>query len=130
MAKEAAALPRKEETRLQMEQKIAKERRKMTDNLKGLRLERHHLEGVLNRLRLLRLPVAGMPAENGESPGPRPVRHQVSQPEAPATRNGGPVPMPPAVTPERLMELEEVWDQARKRLRRWNPRPAWPPAGC
>ncbi|HEY9072970.1 MAG TPA: sigma-70 factor domain-containing protein, partial [Desulfobaccales bacterium] len=50
--KEAVALPRKDETRLLMEQKTAKERRKMADNLKSLRLERHYLEEVLNRLRL------------------------------------------------------------------------------
>ena len=117
--KEAAPLPRKEETRLQLEQKIAKERRKMTDNLKSLRLERHHLEGVLNRLRfcgcLLRecqqkmekcLAVAGLNVTKFRN-----LKRSRRE-------NDGQIPDPPAVAPEHLAELEEVWNQARKRLRK------------
>ncbi len=117
--KEAAPLPRKEETRVQLEQKIAKERRKMTDNLKSLRLERHHLEGVLNRLRfcgcLLRecqqkmekcLAVAGLNVTRFRNLKRSRREHD------------GQIPDPPAVAPEHLAELEEVWNQARKRLRK------------
>jgi RNA polymerase primary sigma factor len=118
--KEAAALPRKDETRLLMEQKTGKERRKMADNLKGLKLERHYLEEVLNRLRLygrmLRecqqkmqkaLAVAGLNVTK--------LRHLKRS----RNQNGGDgVPPPVALAPERLRELEEAWGQARKRLRR------------
>ena len=102
-----------------MEQKIAKERRKMMDNLKSLRLERHHLEGVLNRLRfcgcLLRecqqkmekcLAVAGLNVTRFRN-----LKRSRRE-------NDGQIPDPPAVAPEHLAELEEVWNQARKRLRK------------
>jgi RNA polymerase primary sigma factor len=117
--KEAAPLPRKDEARLLLEQKIAKERRKMVDNLKGLRLERYHLEGVLNRLRLygrlLRecqqrmekcLTAAGLNTTKFRN-----LKRSRRE-------NGGGLPIIPAVAPEHLAELEEVWTQARKRLRK------------
>jgi RNA polymerase primary sigma factor len=119
LQKEAAVLSRKEEPRLQFEQKIAKERRKMVDSLKGLRLERHHLEGVLNRLRfygrLVRecqqrmdkcLAAAGLNVTKFRN-----LKRSRRE-------NGGIIPDPPDVAPERLVELEEIWGQARKRLRK------------
>ncbi len=118
LQKEAAELPRTGESRLQSEQKIAKERHKMADILKDLRLERHHLELFLNRLRLY---------------GRLVREHQQRQEKCLAAagltvtklrnlkrsrkENGG-CPLPATTAPERLRELEEVWNQARRRLRR------------
>jgi len=118
LQKEAAALPRTGESRLQSEQKIAKERRKMADILKDLRLERHHLELVLNRLRLY---------------GRLVREHQQRQEKCLAAagltvtkfrslkrlrKENGDCPLSATTAPERLGELEEIWSQARRRLRR------------
>src|SRR5208337_474621 len=116
LQKEAAALPRTGEGRLQSEQKIAKERRKMADVLKDLRLERHHLELVLNRLRLY---------------GRLVREHQQRQEKCLAAagltvtkfrnlkrirKENGDCSLPAVTAPERLGELEEIWSQARRRL--------------
>jgi RNA polymerase primary sigma factor len=118
LQKEAAELPRTGESRLQSEQKIAKERRKMADILKDLRLERHHLELVFNRLRLY---------------GRLVREHQQRQEKCLAAagltvtkfrnlkrlrKEKGDCPLPATTAPDRLGELEEVWSQARRRLRR------------
>jgi len=117
--KEVAPLPRKDEGRLQLEQKIARERRKMVDNLKSLRLERFHLEGVLDRLRIYGRLL-------------RECQQKMEKCQATAGLNttkfrnlkrgrredGGQRPDPPGVTLERLVDLEEIWTKARKRLRK------------
>ena len=117
--KEVAPLPRKDEARLLLEQKIARERRKMVDNLKNLRLERFHLEGVLDRLRIYGRLL-------------RDCQQKMEKCQAAAGLNttkfrnlkrgrredGGQRPDPPGVTPERLADLEEIWTKARKRLRK------------
>jgi RNA polymerase primary sigma factor len=117
--KESAALPRKAEGRLQLDQKIAKEHRKMAENLKDLRLERHHLEGVLNRLRLYGrlvrehrqimqkcLAAVGLTVTK--------LRNiKASRKQDP---EGTPKPAVPA--PERLGEVEGICGQARRHLRR------------
>ena len=116
--KEAAALPRQSEARLQVEQKMAAVRRRLPDHLKGLRLDRQHLEDILDRLRdfgyvvlewqrmLERcLAVAGVSATKFR----RVLRDW---------RKGLPGTQPPAVAPKLLAELEPLWTQAQKRLRK------------
>ena len=49
--KEVVALPRKDEARLQLEQKIAGHRLRMVEHFKNLRMERHYLENIIERLR-------------------------------------------------------------------------------
>ncbi|MBZ5663756.1 MAG: RNA polymerase sigma factor RpoD [Acidobacteriia bacterium] len=117
--KEAATLPRKDEGRVQLEQKIAKERRRMADNLKNLRLERHYLEDILNRLRLYGRLVRDyqqrmekcLAAANLNVTKFRNLKRHRKQ-------NGGNDPQPVVLAPERLKEIEGVWSQARRLLRR------------
>ena len=117
--KEAATLPRKDEGRVQLEQKIAKERRRMADNLKNLRLERHYLEDILNRLRLYGRLVREyqqrmekcLAAANLNVTKFRNLKRSRKQ-------NGGNDLQPLVLAPERLKEIEEVWSQARRLLRR------------
>jgi RNA polymerase primary sigma factor len=102
-----------------LEQKIAKERRRMVDNLKNLRLERHYLEDILNRLRLygrlLREYQQRMEkclaAANLNVTKFRNLKRSRKQ-------NGGNDPQPVFLAPEHLKEIEEVWSQARRLLRR------------
>jgi RNA polymerase primary sigma factor len=116
--KEAAALPRQSEARLQVEQKMAAVRRRLPDHLKGLRLDRQHLEDILDRLRdfgyMVRewqrilercLAVAGVSATKFR----RVLRDW---------RKDLPGAQPPAVAPKLLAELEPLWTQAQKRLRK------------
>ncbi len=117
--KEAAALPRKDEARLQLEQKIAKDRRKMADNLKGLRLERHYLEMILNRLRLYGRLVREHQQKMEKCLAAAGLNvTKLRNLKRSRKQNGAGDPPPVVPVPERLGELEEVWGQARKRLRR------------
>jgi RNA polymerase primary sigma factor len=91
----------------------------MVDHFKFLRLERHHMEDILERMRqfgyvvrdcqhklgkLLR--AAGLSATRFRQLR-RELKEGVANPALPAS-----------LTPERLVELEEVWIQSRRRLRR------------
>jgi RNA polymerase primary sigma factor len=117
---EAAALPRKDETRLHLEQKVAKERRKMADNLKSLRLERRYVEVILNRLRFYGRLVREyqqrmekcLAAANLNVSKFRDLKSRRRK------DNGGDGQPPWTPAPERLAELEEVWSQTRRRLRK------------
>jgi len=117
--KEVATLPRKDEGRVLLEQKIAKERRRMVDNLKSLRLERFYLEDVLNRLRFYGRLVREyqqrmekcLAAANLNVTRFRNLKRS-------RKLNGGTDPEPLALAPELLQEVEEIWSQARRLLRR------------
>jgi len=119
MMKEAAALPRKDEARLQLEQKITGQRQRMVENFKNLRMERHYLENILDRLRQFGYVVRDCQRKLEKSLGAsglsatrfRQVRREL--------KNGGPAPASPrSLTPERLAELEQVWTHCRRQLRR------------
>ena len=117
--KEAATLPRKDETRLLMEQKTAKERRKMADNLKSLRLERHYLEEVLNRLRLYGRMLRDCQQKMQKALAAAGLNvTKLRNLKRSRKQNGAETAPPVALAPECLRDLEEVWGQARKRLRR------------
>ena len=118
LRKEAAGLPRTGESRLQSEQKIAKERRKMADILKDLRLERHHLELVLNRLRLYGRLVREHQQRQKKCLAAAGLTVTKFRNLKRSRKENGDCPLPATMAPERLGELEEVWSQARRRLRR------------
>jgi len=118
LQKEAAGLPRTGESRLQSEQKIAKERRKMADILKDLRLERHHLELVLNRLRLYGRLVREHQQRREKCLAAAGLTVTKFRNLKRSRKENGDCPLPATTAPERLGELEEVWSQARRRLRR------------
>jgi len=118
LRKEAAGLPRTGESRLQSEQKIAKERRKMADILKDLRLERHHLELVLNRLRLYGRLVREHQQRQKKCLAAAGLTVTKFRNLKRSRKENGDCPLPATTAPERLGELEEVWSQARRRLRR------------
>jgi len=118
LQKEAAGLPRTGESRLQSEQKIAKERRKMADILKDLRLERHHLELVLNRLRLYGRLVREHQQRQKKCLAAAGLTVTKFRNLKRSRKENGDCPLPATTAPERLGELEEVWSQARRRLRR------------
>ena len=116
--KEAAALPRKSEARIQLEHKTTTYRRKMAEHLKSLRMERPLLEDILEQLRLRGskvrdcqqrlekcLAAAGLSATKFRN-----LRRDL--------KNGLAKSLPEAVPAKRLKELEEVWSQARRHLRR------------
>ncbi|MGA7578963.1 MAG: RNA polymerase sigma factor RpoD [Desulfobaccales bacterium] len=118
LQKEAAGLARSDESRPQAEQKIAKERRKMTDILKDLRLERHHLELVLNRLRLYGRLVRENQQRQEKCLAAEGLTVTKLRQLKRSRKENGDCPLPATAAPERLGELEEVWNQARRRLRR------------
>jgi RNA polymerase primary sigma factor len=116
--KEAAAQPRKSEARTQLEHKIATHRRKMAEHLKSLRMERPLLEDILGQLRFCGsqvrecqhrmekcLAVVGLSATKFRN-----LRRDL--------KNGLPESLPGSIPLPRLKDLEEVWNQARRHLRR------------
>ncbi|MHB9075203.1 MAG: RNA polymerase sigma factor RpoD [Desulfobaccales bacterium] len=119
MGKEIAALPPKDETRTHLEQKIVSQRQRLVETFKSLRLERRYLERILERLRnfgyVIRdcqrklekhLGAAGLSATKY-----RQLRRELKS-QTPE------MPLPAVLIPEGLAELEEVWTQSRRRLRR------------
>ena len=119
MMKEVAALPRNDEARLHLEQKLAGHRQRMVEHFKNLRMERHYLEDILERLRQFGVIVRdcqhklekGLGAAGLSATRFRQLRREL--------KNGGPPPdLPRSLTPERLAEMEEIWTQNRRKLRR------------
>jgi RNA polymerase primary sigma factor len=117
--KEVVALPRKDEARLQLEQKIAGHRQRMVEHLKSLRVERHYLENILDRLRQFGYIVRDCQQKLGKSLGVAGLSATRYRQLRRELKNGGPNPaLPLSLTAERLAELEEVWSQCRRQLRR------------
>ncbi len=117
MQKEVAALPRKDEGRLTLEQKIAAQRLRLVENFKSLRLERLHLEAILDRLRHYGYIVRDCQQKLGKclrATGLSATRFRQLRREL---KNGDPQETP-AVANGPMAELEEVWTQSRRRLRR------------
>ena len=119
MMKEVAALPRNDEARLQLEQKIAGHRQRMVEHFKNLRMERHYLEDILDRLRQFGFIVRDCQQKLEKSLGAAGLSATRFRQLRRELKNGGPPPaLPLSLTPERLAELEEVWTQNRRQLRR------------
>jgi RNA polymerase primary sigma factor len=117
--KEAATLPRQDKARAPVEQKMVAQRLRLAENLKSLRLERHFLEEILGRLRRCGYVVRDCQQRLNKSLGAaglsatrfRRLRRELKDEGA---NPGVAVPL----TDDRLAELEEVWTQSRRRLRR------------
>ncbi|HZE21308.1 MAG TPA: sigma-70 family RNA polymerase sigma factor, partial [Desulfobaccales bacterium] len=118
LLKDLAALPRKDEARLPLEQKLAGHRARLAEHFKSLRMERQILEDILAHLRqfgyIIRdsqqklyklLKAAGLSATRF-----RQLRREL--------RNGEDPELPLALTPQLLEDLQEAWSQCRRRLRR------------
>jgi len=117
--KEVAALPPKDEARFHLEQKIAGHRQRMVEHLKNLRVERHCLEDLLDRLRQFGYIVRDCQQKLEKSLGAASLSATRFRQLRRELKNGGPPPaLPRPLTPERLAELEEVWTQCRRQLRR------------
>jgi RNA polymerase primary sigma factor len=119
MIKEAASLPVKDEARLHLVQKIATQRQKLLENFKSLRLERHHLEDILERLRNFGYVIRGCQhhlAKHLAAVGLSATKYRQVRREL---KNMSPSqPLPENLIPERLAELEAVWSHSRRQLRR------------
>jgi RNA polymerase primary sigma factor len=117
--KEMAALPRNHEARAQLEQKVTGYRLRMVEQFKLLRLERHHMENILERLRQFGYVVRDCQHKLGKllrAGGLSATRFRQLRREL---REGATNPaLPASLTPKLLAELEEVWIQSRRRLRR------------
>jgi RNA polymerase primary sigma factor len=119
LQKEAAALSRKDEARLQLEQKMAGLRLRMVEHFKNLRLERHHLEAILDRLRQFGWAVRDAQRKLKKHLGAAGLSGTRFRQLRRELKNGDPNPAAPvALSPEQLVELEEAWNQCRRRLRR------------
>ncbi|MBU4274126.1 MAG: RNA polymerase sigma factor RpoD [Proteobacteria bacterium] len=117
--KEVVALPRKDEARLQLEQKIAGHRQRMVEHFKNLRMERHNLENILERLRQFGYIIRDCQQKLEKSLGAAGLSATRFRHLRRELKNGGPPPaLPRTLTPERLAELEEVWTHCRRQLRR------------
>jgi len=119
MLKEAAALPRKDEARLQLEQKISGQRLRMVEHFKSLRMERHYLEAILDRLRQFGYIVRDCQQKLEKNLGAAGLSANRFRQLRRELKNGGSDPdWPLSLTPERLAELQEAWSQCRRQLRR------------
>jgi RNA polymerase primary sigma factor len=117
LQKEAAALPRKDEARLHLEQKMAAQRQRLVDNFKNLRLERLHLERILERLRQYGYVVRDCQHKLGKSLGKAGLSATRFRQLRRDLKNGVPE-QAVALANAQLAELEEVWIHSRRRLRR------------
>jgi RNA polymerase primary sigma factor len=116
---ELAALPPKDEARSQLEQKITLQRQRLVESFKNLRLERQYLENILERLRNFGYVIRDCQRKLGKHLGAaglsatkfRQLRRELKN-------RTSDQPMPPVLIPEQLAELEEVWSESRRRLRR------------
>jgi RNA polymerase primary sigma factor len=118
MIKEAAALPVKDEARLQLVQKIATQRQKLVENFKNLRLERHYLEDILGRLRNFGYVIRGCQhrlAKHLAAVGLSATKYRQVRRDL---RHNPEQPLPENLVPEHLAELEEAWSHSRRQLRR------------
>ncbi|MFZ5448095.1 MAG: RNA polymerase sigma factor RpoD [Thermodesulfobacteriota bacterium] len=119
MMKEAGELPPKDEARLQLEQKIAAQRQRLVETFKSLRMERHYLEDILERLRNFGYVIRDCQHKLEKALGAAGLSGTRYRQLRRELKNKAPEqPLPPVLIPERLAELDEVWTQSRRRLRR------------
>ena len=118
LQKEAAALPHKSEARLQVEQRLIALRRRLPDHLKGLRLDRPHLEDILDRLRRVGYAVRECQQILERCLGVAGVSATKFRRLLRAWKKGGPGPQTQPLSAKLLKELEPVWAQAQRGLRK------------
>jgi RNA polymerase primary sigma factor len=119
MEKEIAALPPKDEARSHLEQKIICQRQRLVETFKSLRLERRYLERILERLRNFGYVIRDCQRKLEKHLGAAGLSATKYRQLRRDLKNKPPEqPLPAVLIPEGLAELEEVWIQSRRRLRR------------
>jgi RNA polymerase primary sigma factor len=115
---ELAAEQRQGERRRQLEAKMIGLRRRMVDNFTRLRLERSHLEQILHRLRQYGEMVRKCQEQTGQCLAAMGLSATKFQQLRGQLRKGLPVSLPEGVSLERLRELQAVWNEAQRGLKR------------
>jgi len=118
LQKEVAAAPPKSEARAQVEKSLAAARRRMADHLKDLRLERFHLEQVLDKLRNFAYAVRQSHRKMDKVLASLGISATKFRTVLRDYRKGALSDLPRGVTPEKMAELEAQWAKAQKQLRK------------
>ncbi len=118
LQKEGAAAPPKSQARTQMEKSVAAVRRRMADYLKNLRLERSHLEQILEKLRQFAYVVRQCHRKANKfltAMGISATKFRIILRDF---RKGNLTSLPGGFTPERVAELETQWTKTQRQLRK------------
>ncbi len=115
---ELAAEQRQGERRRQLEAKMTGLRRRLVDNLTRLRLERSHLEEILHRLRQYGQVVRNCQKQTGRCLAAIGLSATKFQQLRGQLRKGLPLSLPEGVSLERLRELQALWNEAQRSLKR------------
>ncbi len=115
---ELAAEQRQGERRRQLEAKMTGLRRRLVDNLTRLRLERSHLEEILHRLRQYGQVVRNCQGQAGRCLAAIGLSATKFQQLRGQLRRGLPLSLPEGVSLERLRELQALWNEAQRPLKR------------
>jgi RNA polymerase primary sigma factor len=115
---ELAAEQRQGERRRQLEAKMIGLRRRLVDNLTRLRLERSHLEEILYRLRQYGQVVRNCQKQTGRCLAAISLSATKFQQLRGQLRKGLPLSLPEGVSLERLRELQALWNEAQRSLKR------------
>ncbi len=115
---ELAAEQRQGERRRQLEAKMTGLRRRLVDNLTRLRLERSHLEEILHRLRQYGQVVRNCQEQAGRCLAAIGLSATKFQQLRGQLRRGLPLSLPEGVSLERLRELQALWNEAQRPLKR------------
>jgi RNA polymerase primary sigma factor len=127
LLKDMAALPRKDQARTQLEQKLYAHRQRIVEHFKSLRMERQYLEGILEQLRQFGYIVRDCQHRLGKLLGAAGLSATRFRQLRRDLKNGDPCPdWPSKLTPDLLGELEETWIMSRRRLRRVETRTGLP----
>ncbi|MEW6660529.1 MAG: RNA polymerase sigma factor RpoD [Thermodesulfobacteriota bacterium] len=118
LQQEVAAAPPKSEARTQVEKSLAAARRRMADHLKNLRLERFHLEQVLDKLRNFAYAVRQSHRKVDKVLASLGISATKFRTVLRDYRKGALSNLPRGVTPEKMAELEAQWTKTQKQLRK------------
>ena len=117
--KEAAALPRKDEARPSWNRRLPDTASAWWNISKVCAWSAIYLEDILDRLRQFGFVIRDCQQKLEKCLGAAGLSATRFRQSAPGAEKWRPVPaLPRSLTPERLAELEEVWGQCRRRLRR------------
>ena len=118
LQKELAASPPKSEVRSQLEKSLVAARRRMADHLKNLRLERFHLEQILEKLRHFAQVVRQCHRRGEKCLASMGISATKFRTVLRDFRKGALETMPGGLTPERMAEVEAQWTKTQKQLRK------------
>jgi RNA polymerase primary sigma factor len=118
LQKDAAAAPPRSEARVQAEKNLAAARRRMADHLKNLRLERLHLEQVLDKLRNFAYEVRQCHRKADKVLTALGISATRFRTVLRDFRKGALGVLPGGIPPERMAELEAQWTKTQRQLRK------------